>query len=524
MTAYDTILLGSSPNALTAAAYLAVAGKRVLVLEPSAHIGGATATTQFADGFKADLGLISGRLDPGIVHDLQLHQHGLEVIERDTITSLLPDRRSFTLPVDREAAAEVIGGYAPSDAGRYGHFMKLLDLASDLLRTAYAMTPPQAHHPSSAEALQLAALAGQLRGYGRREMTEVMRLLVMSVRDLLDEWFENAALKGLLGSAGVRGLMQGPYASGTTFNLLHHLALGDGYFRATAKGGVGAISRALAAAAQAYGAELRANAGVLQVVVTDGVATGVQLDTGEVIPATQVISDYDARHTFTQLVAPPELEPEFNRAVQHTRYNGAVARVNLALRELPSFTGIGYPLGAEEALRGTLVIAPSLMQLEKAFDRAKYGDVSDQPYLEVSIPSLADATLAPAGQHVMSISLQYAPYRSNVDSQRVSELVLARLSEYAPNLRSLVLHAQVLTPRDFEKRFYLSEGHLYGGDISLAQAFFLRPLPGYAQYRTPIEQLYLCGAATHPGGSVSGLAGRNAASELLRRSNTPDMK
>jgi phytoene dehydrogenase-like protein len=514
MTAYDTLLLGSSPNALTAAAYLAKAGKRVLVLEPSAYIGGATATTQFADGFQADLGLISGRLDPDIVHDLQLHQHGLEVIERDTITSLLPDHRSFTLPVDREAAAEVIGGYAPSDAARYGHFMKLLDLASDLLRTAYAMTPPQAHHPSSAEALQLAALAGQLRGYGRREMTEVMRLLVMSARDLLDEWFEDVALKGLLGSVGVRGLMQGPYASGTTFNLLHHLTLGDGYFRATAKGGVGAISRALAAAAQANGAELRANTGILHVVVTDGVATGVRLDTGELIPATQVISDYDARHTFTQLVAPPELEPEFNRAVQHIRYNGAVARVNLALRELPSFTGIGYPLG-EEALRGTLVIAPGLMQLEKAFDRAKYDDVSEQPYLEVSIPSLADATLAPAGQHVMSIWLQYAPYRSNVDSQRVCELVLARLSEYAPNLRSLVLHAQVMMPRDFERRFYLSEGHLYGGEISLTQAFFLRPLPGFAQYRTPIEQLYLCGAATHPGGSVSGLAGRNAASELL---------
>jgi phytoene dehydrogenase-like protein len=234
MTTYDTILLGSSPNALTAAAYLAKAGQRVLVLERSAHIGGATATTQFADDFHADLGLMSGRLDPSIVRDLQLHQHGLALIERDTITSLLPDRRSFTLPADREVAADLIRGFAPNDAARYGHFMQLLDLASDLLRTAYAMTPPQAHHPSSAEALQLAALAGQLRGYGRREMTEVMRLLVMSARDLLDEWFESAELKGVLGSAGVRGMMQGPFACGTTFNLLHHLTIGDGYFRATA--------------------------------------------------------------------------------------------------------------------------------------------------------------------------------------------------------------------------------------------------------------------------------------------------
>ncbi|MFL5802597.1 MAG: phytoene desaturase family protein [Roseiflexaceae bacterium] len=513
MTGYDTILLGSSPNALTAAAYLARAGKRVLVLEPSAQLGGATTTTPFADGFQADLGLISGRLDPGIVSDLQLHQHGLEPIERDTITSLLPNRRSFTLPADREAAADVIHGFAPNDAARYRQFMQLLDLASDLLRSAYTMTPPHSQRPTAAEAAQLAMLAGQLRGYGRREMTEVMRLLVMSVRDLLDEWFENAELKGVLGSAGIRGLMQGPFASGTTFNLLHHLAIGDGYFRATAKGGVGAINRALAVAAQAHGAELRANAGAPRVVVTDGVATGVQLGDGEIIAAAQVISDYDARHTFTQLVAPPELEPEFNRAVRHIRYNGAVARVNLALRELPSFMGVGYPLG-EPALRGTLVLAPSLIQLEKAFDGAKYGGVPEYPYLEVSIPSLADATLAPAGQHVMSIWLQYAPYRSDVDPQRVRELALARLSKFAPNLRSLVLHTQVTTPRDFETRFHLSEGHLYGGDMTLTQAFFLRPIPGFAQYRTPIEQLYLCGAATHPGGGVSGLAGKNLFGEL----------
>jgi phytoene dehydrogenase-like protein len=513
MSAYDTILLGSSPNALTAAAYLARAGKRVLVLEPSAQIGGATTTAQFADGFQADLSLMSGRLDAGIVRDLQLHQHGLETIERDTITSLLPDRRSFTLPADREAAAEVIRGFAPNDATPYGHFMQLLDLASDFLQSAYAMTPPQSHHPSAADAQQLVALVGRLRGYGRREMAEVMRLLVISVRDLLDEWFESVELKGLLGSAGVRGLTQGPFASGTTFNLLHHLTIGDGYFRATAKGGVGAICRALAAAAQGYGAELRANTGALRVVVKDDVATGVQLNTGEVIDAAQVISDYDARQTFTQLVAPPQLEPEFNRAVQHIRYNGAVARINLALRELPSFTGIGYPLG-EEALRGTLTIAPSLAQLEKAFDGAKYGGVSDQPYLEVNIPSLTDPSLAPAGEHVMSIWMQFAPYRSDVDRECVRELALARLSEFAPNLQSLVLHAQVVTPRDFETQFHLSEGHLYGGDMTLTQAFFLRPIPGYAQYRTPIEQLYLCGAATHPGGGVSGLAGKNVANEL----------
>jgi phytoene dehydrogenase-like protein len=366
-----------------------------------------------------------------------------------------------------------------------------------------------AHHPAAADAARLLELAGRLRGYGRREMAEVMRLLVMSARDLLDEWFENAQLKGLLASAAVRGLTQGPFAGGTTFNLLHHLTIGDAYFRATAKGGIGAICRALAAAALAYGAELRVDTGAPRVVVADGVAAGVQLANGETIAAERVISDYDARHTFTQLVGPPELEPEFNRAVTNIRYNGAVARINLALRELPRFTNV-----SDAALRGTLVLAPGLAQLEQAFDGAKYGDLSSHPYIEACIPTLADPALAPAGQHVLSIWLQYAPYRNNLDPQRLSQLALARLSEFAPELRSLVLHTQVIAPRDFEQRYELSEGHLYGGDMTLSQAFFLRPLPGFAQYRTPIEQLYLCGAATHPGGGVSGLAGKHAANQV----------
>jgi phytoene dehydrogenase-like protein len=388
--------------------------------------------------------------------------------------------------------------------------MRLLDMAGDLLGAVYAAPPPDPQHPSAADAAQLLALAGRLRGYGRREMTEVMRLLVMSARDLLDEWFQSAELKGLLAGAGVRGLTQGPFAGGTTFNLLHHLAIGDGYFRATAKGGSGAISRALAAAAAASGVEVRANVAINRIVVTDGTISAVQLADGETIAATQIISDYDARHTFTRLVDPPELAPEFNRAVANIRYNGAVARINLALRELPEFTGVDAA-----ALRGTLVHSPSIADIEKAFDSAKHGDLSDRPYIEASIPSLADPSLAPAGQHVLSIWLQYAPYRNKLDRERLSQLALARLSELAPNLPSLVLHSQVLTPHGFEAQFGLSEGHLYGGDMTLAQALFLRPIPGFAQYHTPIQQLFLCGAATHPGGGVSGLAGKHAAERVL---------
>ena len=515
MTSYDTIILGSSPNALTAAAYLARGGKRVLVLEPSEHIGGAVTTVQFADGFAGDIGLTSGRLDSNVIKDLQLHEHGLEVIERDTLTSLLANGRSFTLPADRDAATEVIRGFAPNDAARYKSFMQLVDLASNFLQTVYAMTPPSHHPPSEADVQKLTALVSQLRGYGRREMTEVMRLLVMSVRDLLDEWFESAELKGLLGAAGVRGLSQGPFAGSTTFNLLHHLAIGDGYFRATARGGIGAISQALSKAAISSGAEVRTKVSSLHVNVSDGVATGVQVG-GESIEATVIISDYDARHTFSNLVSPPELEPEFNRALRNIRYNGAVARINLALRELPKFTGL-----AAAALGGTLNIAPSISYLEQAFDGGKYGDISNHPFLEVTVPSVSDATLAPAGKHVMSIWLQYAPYRNNIDPQRVCDLAVDRVSEFVPNLRSLMQHSQVIMPRDYEAQFHLSEGHLYGGEINLAQAFYLRPLPGFAQYHTPISHLYLCGAATHPGGGVHGLAGRNAARELGVRDMVP---
>lgn len=514
MSTYDTIILGSSPNALTAACYLARGGKKVLVLEKSEHLGGAVSTTQFADGFKGDVGLTSGRLDATIVKDLKLSDHGLEVIERDTITSLLSNGKSFSLPSDRDAATKVIGSFAPNDAPKYKQFMQLVDLSSDFLKSACEMTPPGSHPPTKADVEQFTLLTAKLKGYGKREMTEVMRLLVMSVRDLMDEWFENAELKGLLASNAIRGVNQGPFAGSTTYNLLHHIAQGDGFFRATARGGIGAISVALSKAAKAYGADIRTAAGAFEVNVENGIATGVHAG-GELIHATTIISDYDARYTFTELVAPPELEPEFNRAVRNSRYCGAVSRINLALSKLPKLTGV-----SEEALSGTLSLAPSVAYLEKAFDGGKHGDISTQPFLEITVPSLADPTLAPSGKHVMSVWMQYTPYRSKFTKEKVLKLALEQLSAFCPDLKSLVEHSHVITPQDLESQFHLSEGHLYGGEVNLAQAFFLRPLPGFAQYDTPIPQLYLCGATTHPGG-VNGLSGRNAARELGVRDMVP---
>ena len=507
MKSFDAIILGSSPNALTAAAYLAKSGKKVLVLEQSVHLGGAQSSSLFASGIRADIGLTSGRLGEAIVKDLKLADHGLEVIERNSITSLLPDGRSFTLPADRDAATAVIKAFSEKDAARYKPFMQLLDQASDFLRTAYTITPPKNHPPSNTDLAQISEVVGKLRSYGNREMTEIMRLLVMSVRDFLDEWFESPELKGLLAATAIRGVNQGPFAGSTVFNLLHHIATGDGFFCATARGGIGAISQSLASAAESAGVEIRTSVSSLKVSIKNGVADGVYAG-DELILASMIISGYDARYTFTHLVDPPELDPEFNRAVKLIRYNGAVARINLALRGVPKFTGI-----SESALRGTLKIAPSISYLEKAFDATKYGEFSKAPFIELSIPSLSDETLAPAGKHVMSIWMQYSPYRNKLDRKLVLEIALDNLKQFAPDLNLLVEHSQVIMPRDLEEQFHLTEGQLYGAEMSLSQAFYLRQVPGF-QYDSPIAQLYLCGAATHPGGGAHGIGGRNIAREL----------
>lgn len=507
---YDTIILGSSPNALTTAAYLAKAKERVLVIESSANLGGAIATTSFAEGFQANLSLMSAELNSKIVDDLNLANYGLEVIKHNTITSLLNNQQSFSLFSERKESVKSIEKFAPNDAMRYEKFLDLLDLAVELLQMAYSQIPPQAHQPSSTDTEQLSAILGKLHGYGRREMTEVIRLLVMSSKDLLDEWFENKELKGLLASLSIKGLSQGPFSGGTTFNLLHHLALGNGYFPSTTKGGVGTISKVLASAAKEFGAEIRLGTKALSIVVNDGVAKGVKLENGEIINGAKIISDYDARYTFTKLVSPVEFEPEFNREVKHLIYKGSVARINLALSELPS-TSL-----SQEALTGTLVISPSIAYLEKAFDCAKYKEISKDPYMEIVIPSLSDASLAPEGKHVMSIWLQYVPYQSNdgnISEEEVKNLALSKLKEHFPNLESLILSSQIFIPEYFESNFNLSEGHLYGGEMVLSQAFFLRPIAGFAKYSTPIEKLYLCGSTTHPGG-ISGLSGKHLAGLL----------
>jgi len=529
--AYDAILIGAGHNGLTTAAYLAKAGLKVLVLERRPVVGGAVVTEEVFPGFKVDTCAHGGQLRPDIVRDLGLAQHGLEVAATNSsLFAPQPDgRRSpsggkyLLLSQGMAQTVESIGHFSRADAKQWPAFVALLSKVAALLNEAYALTPPRVPTLTPAEVPALAQLGLKLRGLGKKDMVEAIRILPMSVAELLDEWFESDALKGAVGAFGVHGVMQGPMSGGTAFALLHHWAINGGPFRPTVRGGIGQIANALANAARVWGAEIRTDAEVAQITVRDGKVVGVALANGEEVAAHLVISNADPRRTFVDdhsgspLLDPMELDPSFVRAVQNIRMRGVAAKVNLALNGLPHFAAAP---GAD-AVRGTIVISPSLRYLERAYDAAKYGGISSKPYLEIVIPSVNAPSCAPEGKHVMSIFAQYAPYHLKERTwtegrEALGDLVIETLSEYAPNLQSLIANYQVLTPLDLEEQYGLTEGNIHHGEMMLDQLLFMRPVPGWAQYRTPIENLYLCGAGTHPGGGVSGAPGRNAARQILK--------
>ncbi len=522
--AFDAILVGAGHNGLTTAAYLAKAGLKVLVLERRHAVGGSVVTEEIFPGFKFDTCAHGGQLRPDIVRDLGLAQHGLEIVSAPpTLFAPQPDGRHLRLSQGVAQTVESIGQFSRADAKQWPAFVALLSKVAALLNEGYALTPPRVPNLSPAEMPALAQLGLKLRGLGKKDMVEAVRLLPMSVAELLDEWFESDALKGAVGAFGVHGVMQGPMSGGTAFVLLHHWAINGGPFRPAVRGGAGQIANALASAARAWGMEIRTGAEVAQITVRDGRAVGVALASGEEVAARLVISNADPRRTFVgnhaglPLLDPMELDPSFVRAVQNIRMRGASAKMNLALSGLPQFVGAND----YSPLQGLIVISPGLKSLERAYDAAKYGGISPKPYLEIAIPSLTDPTLAPEGKHVMSIFAQYAPYHLKEGTwaekrEALGDCVIGTLSEHAPNLKSLITNSQILTPLDLEEQYGLTEGNIHHGETMLDQILFMRPVPGWAQYRTPIENLYLCGAGTHPGGGISGASGRNAARQILK--------
>ena len=523
---YDVLVIGGGHNGLVCAAYLARAGKRVLVLERRDRVGGAAVSEEVFPGFRFSVfSYVVSLLRPEIIRELDLPRHGLHILPLEsTLTPLQEGSKGGDYLVqwsDHDQNRRSIARHSLRDAEAYDEFGRLMHQMARAVKPLLGMEPPDPASLRPRDLAGLARLGRYFRGLGARRFHALHRLLTMSAADYLDEWFETEALKATKSASGIIGTLLGPRSPGTAYVLLHHyMGELDGVFRAWgfAKGGNGSVSEAIAAAARSFGAEIRTAAPVAQILIAGARAEGVVLENGEELRAPIVVSGADPRRTFLGLVGEKHLPADFGEALRRYKFRGASGKVNLALAEAPNFTCLP---GVGPHLRGAISISPSVEYLERAYDDAKYGEVSRRPYLDIVIPSMLDPSMAPPGKHVMSIFVQYAPYQVNggwTDARReaLGDAVIDTLAQYAPNIKPALLHRQVLTPADIERIVGLSEGNIFQGELALQQMFFLRPVPGWAKYKTPLTGLYQCGAGTHPGGGVMGASGRNAARSILR--------
>jgi phytoene dehydrogenase-like protein len=519
----NIVIIGGGHNGLVTAFYLAKAGFKPLVLERRAQVGGAAITDEFHPGFRCStLAHTAGPIRPDIIRDLQLEKHGLRLITPETcVTALSPDGRALSLYQDENKSWQAIAAFSQKDATKYLEFEKSLGKISKVIAEALATTPPDIDHPTGGDLWSMLKTGRALRNLGKRDMYRVLRWGPMAVADLVAEYFETEVLRAVIAARGIFGTFLGPWSAGSSLQLLIRAA-GDSHPAGSAflaAGGMGALTQAMASAANAAGVEIRTAAEVIEIRIKDGAATGVLLSTGEEISANAVVSNADPKRTLLKLTDPTHLSPDFVQKLQHYRGNGTVAKVNLALSALPTFTALKNADGG--ALKGRIHIAPDIDYLERAFDESKYGNFSRQPYLEATIPSLTDPTLAPEGKHVMSIYMQYAPYKLKGDweDQRkaLGQTVVQTLAQYAPNLPEMILTHQIITPQDLEDIYGLTGGQIFHGDLALDQFFTMRPLLDWARYRTPIQNLYLCGSGTHPGAGLTGGSGANAAREILNQ-------
>jgi phytoene dehydrogenase-like protein len=518
----DIVIIGGGHNGLVTAFYLAKAGYKPLVIERNSQVGGAAVTDEFHPGFRCStLAHAAGPILPSVLRDMQLEKHGLRLITPEVcVTALSPDGRALSLYQDVGKSAQEIAAFSKKDAAKYPEFAQSLGKISKVIGEALATTPPDIDHPSSGDLWSMLKTGRAIRKLGKRDMFRLLRWGPMAVADLASEYFETELLRAVIAARGVFGTFLGPWSAGSTLVLLIRAA-GDPHpagSAALAAGGMGAVTQAMASAAKAAGAEIRTGVEVIEIRVQNGAATGVLLSTGEEIYAKAVVSNADPKRTLLKLTDPTYLSPDFVQRLQHYRGNGTVAKVNLALSGLPTFTALKN--GDASALKGRIHIGNEIDYLERAFDESKYGNFSRQPYLEATIPSLTDPTLAPDGKHVMSIYMQYAPYKLKGDweEQRkaLGQTVVQTLAQYAPNLPELILTHQIITPLDLEEKYGLTGGQIFHGELALDQFFTMRPLLDWARYRTPIEKLYLCGSGTHPGAGLTGGSGTNAARELLK--------
>lgn len=511
---YDTIIIGAGHNGLVCAAYLAKAGRKVLVVEANERVGGAAVTRPFAPGFRVSAGahLIS-LLDPVVINELNLKSHGLDLGSRLLKTvSLSPEGQHLVIEGDQLTGAE-----SAKDQSAFVDYHAQMSTFSRFLNTLHGRPPPKLKPSKLADYTALLRVGLGLRCMGQQTMRDFLRMAGINIYDVLAEHFDNELLKGALAFDAVLGNHLGPRSNGSVLNALHRSSgQVDGQPGAfvSPPGGVGAISDSLARAAMSNGAEIRTEAKVACVVFDGDTACGIRLQSGEQIDAGSVVSNADPKQTFLKLVGARNLEAEFAQSIHRTRCQGNVAKLHLGLKALPNFAGLDRSLIGER-----LLIAPSADYVEMAFNQAKYGHYSDQPAMEITVPSVADPSLAEEGHHVLSAIVQYAPYQLKDGWEQGHEpfksALIEQLDQYAPGLSSQVACSELLTPADIEAEFSITGGHWHHGEMTLDQAFMLRPAPQASRYATPVNGLYLCGAGSHPGGGVMGLAGRNAAHAVL---------
>jgi phytoene dehydrogenase-like protein len=520
---YDAIIVGAGHNGLVTAAYLARAGKKVLMLERRPVVGGACVTEETFPGFKVSTAAyVNSLFRKEIIRDLRLADHGFAVLERNPSSfTPFPDGRHLFLGPDGAMNRREIAKFSARDAENYPKYEAMLERVADVVEPTLLMRPPNLLKPGLRDLWRLFRLGRAFQKMGPG-MSEAIEVLTGPARTILDRWFESEEVKATLATDAIIGAMAAPSMPGTAYVLFHHVmgeTNGKRGVWAYVKGGMGGLTQALAASARSYGVEIRTDVSVARIDVRAGAVTGVTLASGEEIHGRVVASNADAHVTFNKLIDSRLLPPAFAEAVNRIDYSSASLKINVALSELPDFTAL--PGGPGPQHRGTIHICPDQDYIERGYDDAKYGQPSQRPILECTIPSVVDPTVAPPGKHLMSMFIQYAPYKLRGDKtwddlkEGFADRCFDVLNEYAPNFKRSVIARQVLSPLDLERTFGLTGGNIFQGSMSLNQLFFLRPVVGSAGYRTPLRGLFLCGSAAHPGGGVIGAAGLNAAKVIL---------
>jgi phytoene dehydrogenase-like protein len=519
---YDVVVIGGGHNGLVNAAYLAKAGKKVVVLERRHVLGGAAVTEEIIPGFLfSECSYVVSLLRPEIIRELDLPRHGLEILPLDGTFSPMRNGDYLWRVNDHAKTQREIRRHSRLDAEAYDEFSKMMTPMCRFVKPLLSMIPPDPTTLYPKDLKQLNFLLQRFRGLSSDERYTLIQLMTMSSADFLDQWFETDVLKATMSASGIIGTFLGIRSPGTAYVLLHHyMGEIDGAFRSWgfSRGGTGGISLAIAAAAREAGVEIRTEAPVAKIIVRNGRVAGVALKSDEEIFCNVVSSSVDPHLTFEVFLDAKDLPAYFLESVRRYKFRGSSGKVNVALDGLPNFKALPGP-GSH--LRGAISISPDMEYMERAYDDAKYGHFSKRPYIDMVIPSLTDPSVAPPGKHVLSCFVQYAPYKlaeGTWDDQRdaFGNNVIDTIAEYAPNIKKLIIGKQVLTPLDLERDFGLTQGNIFQGELSLEQLFFLRPVPGWAYYRTPVDNLYMCGSATHPGGGIMGANGRIASQVILK--------